>query len=331
MGWERPNWFAGVGKTPDMQYGWGRGAWFDSVAAEHRATREAVTVTDETSFGKILVQGRDAEAALQRLAANDVAVPVGRTVYTGILNERGTFESDLTDCAPGSGQVPDHHRLGAADPRHGLAEPSCRRERPRHADRRNRCVDRAVHHGAEQSRPAAEGEPRRFLQRGLSVCHHSRDRRGSCHGAGLAPHLHGRAGLGALRAGRIRRHRVRDPAWGRRGIRPARCRLLCRRELAPGEGLPRLGPRAHAGRHALPGRPWLGGQARQAGRLHRPESAGRGQSQAAGTPPRVGGAGGWRAAAVGRRDAAARRQAGRRSQLRRLRPHAWAPPWAWAT
>jgi sarcosine dehydrogenase len=96
MGWERPNWFAGVGKTPDMQYGWGRGAWFDAVAAEHRATREAVTVTDETSFGKLLVQGRDAETALQRLAANDVAVPVGRTVYTGILNDHGTFESDLT-------------------------------------------------------------------------------------------------------------------------------------------------------------------------------------------------------------------------------------------
>jgi len=96
MGWERPNWFAGVGKTPDMQYGWGRGAWFDAVAAEHRATREAVSVVDETSFGKILVQGRDAEAQLQRLAANDVAIPVGRTVYTGLLNARGTFESDLT-------------------------------------------------------------------------------------------------------------------------------------------------------------------------------------------------------------------------------------------
>jgi 4-methylaminobutanoate oxidase (formaldehyde-forming) len=96
MGWDRPNWFAGVGKTPDMQYGWGRGAWFDAVAAEHKATREAVTVVDETSFGKFLVQGRDAEATLQRLCANDIAVPVGRTVYTGMLNERGTFESDVT-------------------------------------------------------------------------------------------------------------------------------------------------------------------------------------------------------------------------------------------
>ena len=96
MGWERPNWFAGAGRTPEMTYGWGRGAWFDAVAAEHRATREAVSVVDETSFGKILVQGRDAEAQLQRIAANDVAVPVGRTVYTALLNRRGTFESDVT-------------------------------------------------------------------------------------------------------------------------------------------------------------------------------------------------------------------------------------------
>ena len=44
MGWERPNWFAGSGQVPDMQYGWGRGAWFDAVASEHRATREGVTV-----------------------------------------------------------------------------------------------------------------------------------------------------------------------------------------------------------------------------------------------------------------------------------------------
>ena len=96
MGWDRPNWFAGAGNTPDMQYGWGGGAWFEAVAAEHKATREAVTVVDETSFGKFLVQGRDAERALQLLGANDIAVPVGRTVYTGLLNERGTYESDLT-------------------------------------------------------------------------------------------------------------------------------------------------------------------------------------------------------------------------------------------
>jgi 4-methylaminobutanoate oxidase (formaldehyde-forming) len=72
------------------------------VAAEHKATRDAVTVTDLTSFAKFLVQGRDAESALQRLCANDVAVPVGNTVYTGLLNARGTYESDLTVARLGS-------------------------------------------------------------------------------------------------------------------------------------------------------------------------------------------------------------------------------------
>jgi 4-methylaminobutanoate oxidase (formaldehyde-forming) len=42
------------------------------------------------------MQGRDAENVLQRLCSNDIAVPVGTTVYTGMLNERGSYESDLT-------------------------------------------------------------------------------------------------------------------------------------------------------------------------------------------------------------------------------------------
>jgi glycine cleavage system aminomethyltransferase T len=40
--------------------------------------------------------GRDAEKLLQRLCANDVAVQLGRVVYTGMLNPRGGYESDLT-------------------------------------------------------------------------------------------------------------------------------------------------------------------------------------------------------------------------------------------
>jgi sarcosine dehydrogenase len=51
---------------------------------------------DQTSFGKLLVQGRDAEAVLQRLSTNDIAGPVGNSVYTGWLNERGGYESDVT-------------------------------------------------------------------------------------------------------------------------------------------------------------------------------------------------------------------------------------------
>jgi sarcosine dehydrogenase len=96
MGWERANWFAPQGVTPETIYSFGRQNWFPSVAAEHRACREAVAVFDQTSFSKFRLEGPDAEAALQGLCANDVAVGPGRMVYTGMLNERGGFESDLT-------------------------------------------------------------------------------------------------------------------------------------------------------------------------------------------------------------------------------------------
>src|SRR3546814_3211302 len=33
---------------------------------------------------------------MQRLCANDVAVPLGRCVYTGMLNAKGGYETDLT-------------------------------------------------------------------------------------------------------------------------------------------------------------------------------------------------------------------------------------------
>jgi 4-methylaminobutanoate oxidase (formaldehyde-forming) len=51
---------------------------------------------DYSVMGKILVQGRDVEKHLNRICANDIAVPVGRCVYTQWLNETGTIEADLT-------------------------------------------------------------------------------------------------------------------------------------------------------------------------------------------------------------------------------------------
>jgi 4-methylaminobutanoate oxidase (formaldehyde-forming) len=49
-----------------------------------------------TSFSKFLVQGPDAEAVLQRICANDMAVAPGKVVYTQWLNERAGIEADLT-------------------------------------------------------------------------------------------------------------------------------------------------------------------------------------------------------------------------------------------
>ena len=96
-GWEIADWYAPAGLSPEVErYSWGRQNWFVFQEAEHRACREAVVLMDMSFMGKFLVQGRDAETALNYICANDIAVPVGRIVYTQWLNDRGGIEADLT-------------------------------------------------------------------------------------------------------------------------------------------------------------------------------------------------------------------------------------------
>ena len=95
-GWERANWFAPEGVEPKYEYSWDRQNWFDYAGAEHMNVRDNVGIYDLTSMGKFLFQGRDAEAVLQRLCANDISGPIGKVTYTQMLNERGGIEADLT-------------------------------------------------------------------------------------------------------------------------------------------------------------------------------------------------------------------------------------------
>jgi 4-methylaminobutanoate oxidase (formaldehyde-forming) len=95
-GWENAAYFAPADTEVDTRLTYGRPDWFDDHAAEHRAVREAVALFDMSAMSKLLVEGPDAEAVLGRLSANDVAVPVGRCVYTQWLNERGCVDADVT-------------------------------------------------------------------------------------------------------------------------------------------------------------------------------------------------------------------------------------------
>ena len=95
-GWEYPDWFAPEGVEPKVEYSWGRQNWSEYSAAEHQAAREGVILIDMSLMSKLLVQGRDAESLLNRICANNVAVPVGKIVYTQWLNQLGRIEADLT-------------------------------------------------------------------------------------------------------------------------------------------------------------------------------------------------------------------------------------------
>lgn len=94
-GWERGFFFAPDGEAVDESLTFGRPGYHHFVAAEHTAAREAVALFDQSTFGKIRVEGPDAEALLQNLCTADMEIAVGRIAYTGLLNARGGFESDL--------------------------------------------------------------------------------------------------------------------------------------------------------------------------------------------------------------------------------------------
>jgi glycine cleavage system aminomethyltransferase T/glycine/D-amino acid oxidase-like deaminating enzyme len=96
MGWERPMWFAPAGASNANVYSQTRPNWFEHTAAECRAARETAILLDQSSFGKHLIQGRDACTFLQRMCAGNVDVPVGKLVYTHMLNNRGGMETDIT-------------------------------------------------------------------------------------------------------------------------------------------------------------------------------------------------------------------------------------------
>ena len=95
-GWERANWYAPHGVRAEYEYSYGRQNWFGHSAAEHLAVRNGVGLFDLSSFGKYRLEGPDAERVLDNICANDVAVSVGKIVYTQWLNDNGGIEADLT-------------------------------------------------------------------------------------------------------------------------------------------------------------------------------------------------------------------------------------------
>ena len=103
-GWERPLYF-GATRPPTPTFT--RPDWFENVRTEVMAAHENAAIFDASPFGKIEVQGPDAETFLQHVCAGNMARAPGCVVYTAILNDRGTYESDIT----GQRIAQDHYRL----------------------------------------------------------------------------------------------------------------------------------------------------------------------------------------------------------------------------
>jgi glycine cleavage system T protein len=100
-GWERPQWFESNRKLLEdyevrTRTGWEARFWSRIEGAEHLATRERVAMYDLTPFTKIDVSGEKALEYLQGLTTNQMDQPVGRVIYTSMLNQKAGIVSDVT-------------------------------------------------------------------------------------------------------------------------------------------------------------------------------------------------------------------------------------------
>jgi len=92
-------------RQPVMTFG--KPDWFDQVGREVALAHEAAAIFDQSTFGKVEVEGKDAARFLNRICANNMEISPGRAIYTTMLNERGGIESDLTAIRI----TDDHYRL----------------------------------------------------------------------------------------------------------------------------------------------------------------------------------------------------------------------------
>ena len=219
-GWERVNWYesnAGAGDEELRPRGWAGRNWSPAIGAEHRATREAVGLFDETSFAKIEIAGPGAAEYLEGLCDNRVARGVGEITYTQMLNRRGGIECDFTVA-----------RL--AEERFQIVTGTAFGNHDRAWMRRHLPAEGGIHLADVTSQWACFGlwgprarevlaplTPQDLGERGLPLHDAARDHRRRRAGAGAAGDLRRRARLGALLP-----DRVRGGAVARRCGRPAR-------------------------------------------------------------------------------------------------------------
>jgi aminomethyltransferase len=76
--------------------GWDMPVEYSGIVQEHMAVRERAGIFDVSHMGEIEIAGKDALAAVQRIASNDASrLQVGQAQYSGLLTPQGTFVDDL--------------------------------------------------------------------------------------------------------------------------------------------------------------------------------------------------------------------------------------------
>ncbi|MGZ4503570.1 MAG: GcvT family protein [Nocardioidaceae bacterium] len=103
-GWERPLWYESNkglleeygDRVMPREHEWDARWWSPIINAEHLAMRDRAGIVDLSAFAIFDVVGPGAKDAVQSIVVAQSDVPLGRVIYTPVLDERGGFRSDLT-------------------------------------------------------------------------------------------------------------------------------------------------------------------------------------------------------------------------------------------
>ncbi|XP_066993512.2 sarcosine dehydrogenase, mitochondrial isoform X2 [Anabrus simplex] len=128
QGWERPGWFSKKGTMPVQKYDWfgaygttrntdtrytdslegdytfGFSKHHQLIGEECLACREQVALFDMSYFGKLYLCGPDAQQAADWIFTANTHQPIGKVVYTCLLNSRAGVEGDVTVTAIETGK-----------------------------------------------------------------------------------------------------------------------------------------------------------------------------------------------------------------------------------
>jgi glycine cleavage system aminomethyltransferase T len=102
-GWERPHWYESNkalleeygDKVNDRPNEWDARWWSPIINAEHLAMRDRVGMVDLSAFAIFDITGPGALDTMQKVAVSQMDVPVGKAVYTLLLNVHGGIRTDL--------------------------------------------------------------------------------------------------------------------------------------------------------------------------------------------------------------------------------------------
>lgn len=78
-------------------HGWEMPVQYEGILAEHKKTRQQVSLFDVSHMGEFYFEGKDALPFIQKITCNDVSkLAIGQVQYSAMLYDNGTIVDDLT-------------------------------------------------------------------------------------------------------------------------------------------------------------------------------------------------------------------------------------------